>query len=237
MVEWLVIDDGSSDRTSDVARAHGVHRVVRSPSGRASPAPSRRSPRGAGDGRRRHRQHRRRQPVPRRRCRPLVQPILAVRPTWSWAPGRSRTSSTSRRSRSSCSGSGATWCGRLSSTDVPDATSGFRAFDRDAALRLTVLTNFSHTSRPSSRPTRRTSRSRTCRCARTEAAGVPSGREHGHLRPALARQGCSAFGCSTSRSASSSHRGRLPRRGVGPVPALLRHLARQSHRRRATCSP
>ena len=34
---------------------------------------------------------------------------------------------------------------RLSSTDVPDATSGFRAFDREAALRLTVLTNFSYT--------------------------------------------------------------------------------------------
>ena len=28
-VEWLVIDDGSTDRTVEVARAHGVHHLVR----------------------------------------------------------------------------------------------------------------------------------------------------------------------------------------------------------------
>ena len=28
-IEWLVIDDGSSDNTSDVARQHGVHHIVR----------------------------------------------------------------------------------------------------------------------------------------------------------------------------------------------------------------
>ena len=33
-VEWLVIDDGSSDRTGDIARAHHVHRVVRFPARR-----------------------------------------------------------------------------------------------------------------------------------------------------------------------------------------------------------
>ena len=29
MIEWLVIDDGSRDGTAEVARAHGVHHVVR----------------------------------------------------------------------------------------------------------------------------------------------------------------------------------------------------------------
>src|SRR3954462_10752921 len=28
-VEWLIIDDGSTDRTVEVARAHGVHHIVR----------------------------------------------------------------------------------------------------------------------------------------------------------------------------------------------------------------
>ena len=34
VVEWLVIDDGSSDATVDVARAHGVHHIVKFPQNR-----------------------------------------------------------------------------------------------------------------------------------------------------------------------------------------------------------
>lgn len=34
---------------------------------------------------------------------------------------------------------------RLSHTDIPDATSGFRAFSREAALRLNITTKFSYT--------------------------------------------------------------------------------------------
>ncbi|MBV1901046.1 MAG: hypothetical protein KUG56_05180 [Kordiimonadaceae bacterium] len=34
---------------------------------------------------------------------------------------------------------------RLSATDVPDAVSGFRAFSRDAALRLNIVSSFSYT--------------------------------------------------------------------------------------------
>ncbi len=30
-IEWLVIDDGSTDNTVDVAKAHGVNHIVRHP--------------------------------------------------------------------------------------------------------------------------------------------------------------------------------------------------------------
>jgi glycosyltransferase involved in cell wall biosynthesis len=145
-VEWLVIDDGSSDRTGEVAHAHGVHRVVRFPEwrglARAFEAGLREALamgadvivntdadnqyKGADIG-------------------PLVQPILdgradmvvgtrAIADIQHFSPIKKLLQRL---------GSGAVR--RLSHTDVPDATSGFRAFSRDAALRLTVLTGFSYT--------------------------------------------------------------------------------------------
>ena len=41
-VEWLVVDDGSTDRTVVVARRHGVDHLVRLTSNAGSPPPSRR---------------------------------------------------------------------------------------------------------------------------------------------------------------------------------------------------
>jgi glycosyltransferase involved in cell wall biosynthesis len=37
-IEWLVIDDGSTDDTAGVARAHGVDHIVRFPTSRAASA-------------------------------------------------------------------------------------------------------------------------------------------------------------------------------------------------------
>ena len=67
-VEWLVIDDGSTDRTVEVAREHGVEHLVRlhQQQGARDRVPGR-DRRRAEARRRRDRQHRRRQPVPRRR--------------------------------------------------------------------------------------------------------------------------------------------------------------------------
>ena len=70
VVEWLVIDDGSTDRTIEVARANGVDHIVRltNNKGLASgfQAGARRVPEAR---RRRDRQHGRRQPVRRPRHR------------------------------------------------------------------------------------------------------------------------------------------------------------------------
>ena len=102
--------------------------------------------RGAQARRRRDRQHRRRQPVPggghpdgwSRRSSPAA-------PTWWSATGRSSGSSTSRRPRSCSSGSGAGSCAARPGTDVPDTTSGFRAYNREAALQLIVVSNYTYT--------------------------------------------------------------------------------------------
>ena len=55
----------------------------------------------------------------------------------------------------------------ISRTEVPDTTSGFRAYTREAALRMTVVSEFSYTLDRSFRPARSGWRSRTSRSRRT----------------------------------------------------------------------
>lgn len=145
-IELLVIDDGSSDRTGDVARAHGVHRVVRFPARRGLArafeaglhealamgadivvnTDADNQYQGAD--------------IPK-----LIRPILdghadmvvGTRPIDAiehFSPLKKLLQKL---------GSGV--MRGLSHSDVPDATSGFRAYSRDAALRLTIVTNFTYT--------------------------------------------------------------------------------------------
>ncbi len=145
-VEWLIIDDGSSDATVEVAREQGVHHVVRLTNNKGLAAAFQagldaclklgadivvntdadNQYKGAD--------------IPK-----LVAPILAGRPTWWWATARPTRSSTSHRSRSGSSGWAAPWCRRASGTGVPDATSGFRAYNREAALQIQVVSKFTYT--------------------------------------------------------------------------------------------
>ena len=77
VVETLVIDDGSTDRTAEVARAGGRHLPAALPrEPRAGARLLGRARRGAQARRRRHRQHRRRQPVPR----PDIARLVAADP-------------------------------------------------------------------------------------------------------------------------------------------------------------
>ena len=69
-VEWLVVDDGSSDGTAAVAREHGADHVLVLPPPRWPRRGLPRRPARRGRARRRRdRQHRRRRAVPRRRRR------------------------------------------------------------------------------------------------------------------------------------------------------------------------
>ena len=145
-VEWLVIDDGSTDATADIARQNGVHHVVRHPVNRGlavgfmsgldaclrlgadvivnTDADNQYC--GAD--------------IPK-----LTAPVLAheadivvgARPIndtehFSWVKKKLQRLGS--------------WAVRMASkTDVADAPSGFRAMSRDAAMRLNVFNAYTYT--------------------------------------------------------------------------------------------
>ena len=145
-VEWLVIDDGSSDETVEVARAHGVHHVVRLTNNKGLAAAFQAGldaclKLGAdvvvntdadnqyqgGD-------------IPK-----LVAPILAG--DADMVVGDRETHSIEHFSplKKRLQRLGSAVVARASGTTVPDATSGFRAYNREAALQVQVVSKFTYT--------------------------------------------------------------------------------------------
>jgi glycosyltransferase involved in cell wall biosynthesis len=145
-IEVLVIDDGSTDRTSEVARAHGVHHIVRFPVRRGLA-------RGFEAGLRESlamgadvivNTDADNQYVGADIAR-LVEPIVARRADMvvGTRPIDSITHFSPLKKLLQRLGSAVVRA--LSDANVPDATSGFRAYSREAALRLTVVTGFTYT--------------------------------------------------------------------------------------------
>jgi glycosyltransferase involved in cell wall biosynthesis len=145
-VEWLVIDDGSSDRTVDVAVAHGVDHVVRLTSHKGLAAAF-----GAGldtalklgadvlvntDADNQYRA----EDIPR-----LVRPILAGEADMVVGDRRGKGSEAFVGSKRLLQGLGSWVVRRASQTQIPDTTSGFRAYNREAALQLQVVSSFTYT--------------------------------------------------------------------------------------------
>lgn len=146
VIEWLVIDDGSQDGTADVARAHGVHHVVKFDRNRglaaAFTAGLEASVREGAD------------IIVNTDAdnqyfasdiASLVAPIVGGKaeivigdrrvgslPNFSWLKRRLQVL-------------GSWVLGRAAELNTPDATSGFRALSRDAALRTLVLSSYSYT--------------------------------------------------------------------------------------------
>ena len=145
VVEWLVIDDGSTDRTVEVARGHGVDHIVSHRSNRGlaaaflsglqasleagadivvnTDADNQYDGSCIGD---------------------LIQPVLAgADMVVGERPIDSISEFSGMKKRLQRLGS---WVVRkFSRVDVGDAASGFRAFSRDAALRLQVYGRYSYT--------------------------------------------------------------------------------------------
>src|SRR5207248_1891150 len=145
-VEWLVVDDGSTDRTIEVARAHGVDHIVRLTNNKGLATAFQAGldaclKLGADvvvntdadnqyDGR----------DIPR-----LVEPILEGRA--DMVVGDRGVESVEHfsplKKRLQRLGS---WVVRgASGTDVPDTTSGFRAYNREAAIQVQVVSKFTYT--------------------------------------------------------------------------------------------
>jgi len=145
-IEFLVIDDGSEDGTADVARALGVDHIVRFPQNQGlarafSAGVDAALKLGADiivntDADNQYEAD----DIPA-----LVQPILdgkADMVIGDRGPADLEHFSASKRFLQFYG----SWAVRgLSGTKVPDAASGFRAFDRRAALRLNVISDFTYT--------------------------------------------------------------------------------------------
>jgi glycosyltransferase involved in cell wall biosynthesis len=145
-VEWLIVDDGSTDRTIDVARAGGVDHIIRLTNNKGLAAGFQAGldaclKLGAdvivntdadnqyqgGD------------------IHKLVAPILAGRA--DMVVGDREVMSIEHFSplKKTLQRLGSWVVRQASSTEVPDTTSGFRAYNREAALQMAVVSKFTYT--------------------------------------------------------------------------------------------
>src|SRR5437763_936126 len=145
-IEWLVIDDGSTDRTVQVAREHGVDHIVRLTNNKGLAAGFQAGldaclKLGADlvvntdadnqyDGR----------DIPK-----LLAPIL--RGDADMVVGDREVAGIEHFSplKKALQRLGSWVVRRASETSVPDTTSGFRAYNREAALQMLVVSTFTYT--------------------------------------------------------------------------------------------
>jgi len=145
-IEWLVIDDGSRDGTAEVARAHGVHHIVRFTRNKGLAAAftagidaavkagadfivnTDADNQYAGAD------------IPR-----LVAPLIAGEADICIGDRNIRDIATMSWPKKRLQHLGSWVVRQVSNTQVPDTTSGFRAYTRDAALRMTIVSEFSYT--------------------------------------------------------------------------------------------
>jgi glycosyltransferase involved in cell wall biosynthesis len=145
-VEWLVIDDGSSDRTIEVARENGVEHVVKLTNNKGLAAGFQAGLDAAlklgadvivntdadnqYDGR----------DIPK-----LVAPILAGEADMVVGARQVEMIEHFSPLKKALQKLGSWVVRQASSTDVPDTTSGFRAYNREAALQMQVVSRFTYT--------------------------------------------------------------------------------------------
>jgi len=146
VVEWLVIDDGSTDATVEVARAHGVDHIVSHPQNQGlarafssgldaclrlgadiivnTDADNQYDARAIPE---------------------LIRPILERRADLVVGDRGTDQIAHFSWSKKQLQKLGSWVVRQASGTPVPDATSGFRALSRHAALKLNIISDFTYT--------------------------------------------------------------------------------------------
>src|SRR3954463_11932204 len=145
-VEWLIIDDGSTDRTVDVAREHGVDHIVRltNNKGLASGFQAGRAAalkRGADVIVNPDADNQSHGPDVIR----LVEPIIAGNADMVVGDRELKTIEHFSAPKKLLQRLGSWVVRQASQTTVPDTTSGFRAYNREAALAMQVVSKFTYT--------------------------------------------------------------------------------------------
>lgn len=145
-VEILVIDDGSTDGTVAVARELGVDHIVRHRRNRGLAATFRTGIDVAlhlgadiivntdGDNQ-----------YPGGEIPRLIAPILARQASIVVGDRQTQTIAHFSPTKKLLQKVGSSFVSRISGLDIPDVVSGFRAYSRDAALALNVVSAFSYT--------------------------------------------------------------------------------------------
>ncbi|GGL66068.1 glycosyl transferase [Curtobacterium citreum] len=144
-IEVLVIDDGSTDRTVEVARAHGVTHFVRHTSNMGLARSFRDGVdyallHGAdivvntdGDNQ-----------YPQAQIADLVQPILRSEAEIVIGDRQTRTIEHFSGFKKAMQRFGSWVASRAAGLDLPDAASGFRAYSKYSLIRLNIVTRFSY---------------------------------------------------------------------------------------------
>ena len=145
-VEWLVIDDGSTDRTIEVARQYGVDHIVRLTNNKGLAHAFQAGLDAAlklgadvivnTDADNQYDAN----DIP-----VLVAPIVSGVADMVIGDRQVETIEEFSRLKKRLQRIGSWVVRRASETDIPDATSGFRAYNREAALALTVVSKFTYT--------------------------------------------------------------------------------------------
>jgi glycosyltransferase involved in cell wall biosynthesis len=146
ILEFLVIDDGSSDQTSEVARELGVHHIVRHTRNMGLGASFRDGVNRAlelgadivvntdGDNQ-----------YPSERIPDLIVPVLEGLADIVIGDRQTHEIEHFSPLKKRLQNLGSRVVNLASDTDLPDAASGFRAYSRESLIRLNLVTRFSYT--------------------------------------------------------------------------------------------